>query len=75
MIGKAGIYTLSAEAYHADPCPEPSLSASIANVLLQRSPAHARIQHPIADLRDLFFGQRHFDSTAHYIADRCAKIC
>ena len=46
MIDKPGIYTLSAEAYHADPCPEPSLSASIANVILQRSPAHARIQHP-----------------------------
>jgi hypothetical protein len=42
-----GIYTgLAAEEYHADPCPEPSLSASIAQVLLAQSPAHARTQHP-----------------------------
>ena len=41
-----GIHTISAEDYHADPCPEPSLSASIANRLLSQSPAHARIAHP-----------------------------
>ena len=41
-----GIYTMPAEEYHADPCPEPSLSASIAKVLLSRSAQHAWAQHP-----------------------------
>jgi hypothetical protein len=35
-----------AEAYHSDPTATPSLSASIARVLLASSPAHARAQHP-----------------------------
>jgi hypothetical protein len=43
---KPGIYEVGAEAYHADPCETPSLSASLANVLLNQSPAHARAQHP-----------------------------
>ena len=43
---KTGIHKISAEAYHADPCEEPSLSASIAHVLLTQSPAHARFAHP-----------------------------
>jgi hypothetical protein len=32
--------------YHADPCEQPSLSHSIAHLLLTRSPAHARTAHP-----------------------------
>ena len=28
-----GFYSMSAAQYHADPCPEPSLSSSIAKVL------------------------------------------
>lgn len=32
--------------YHADPCDEPSLSSSIAKVLLDQSPQHARWHHP-----------------------------
>lgn len=32
--------------YHADPCPEPSLSSSIAKLLLNRSPLHAKVNHP-----------------------------
>lgn len=43
---KPGIYTMTAEQYHADPCPEPSLSSSIARTLCQESPAHARVAHP-----------------------------
>lgn len=35
-----------AETYHADPCEQPSLSASIANILVSASPAHARAAHP-----------------------------
>lgn len=41
-----GIHTMTADTYHADPCPEPSLSASIARVLLDYSALHARYRHP-----------------------------
>lgn len=37
---------LSAEQYHADPAPEPSLSSSIAKILLTQSPRHACLAHP-----------------------------
>ncbi|MBX3502831.1 MAG: PD-(D/E)XK nuclease-like domain-containing protein [Alphaproteobacteria bacterium] len=43
----AGIHPHIAEsAYHADPCPEPSLSASIAKMLVSQSPLHAWTAHP-----------------------------
>jgi len=32
--------------YHADPCSGPSLSSTIANLILDRSPAHAKLAHP-----------------------------
>jgi PDDEXK-like uncharacterized protein DUF3799 len=41
-----GIFNLSAEQYHADPAPIASLSSSIANILLDQSPAHAWLAHP-----------------------------
>jgi hypothetical protein len=34
------------DVYHADPCKEPSLSASLACTLLGRSPQHALLAHP-----------------------------
>jgi hypothetical protein len=43
---KPGIYNMPAEAYHADPCPIPSLSSSVARTLLARSPKHAWTEHP-----------------------------
>jgi hypothetical protein len=44
---KPGIYTdMTAADYHADPCPNPSLTQSVAKVLLQRSPLHAWHAHP-----------------------------
>lgn len=39
-------YAIDAETYHADPAPEPSLSSSVAAVLLNRSPRHAWTAHP-----------------------------
>jgi len=45
-IDKPGIYDISADAYHADPVIEPSLSSSIAHVLLSSSPSHAWQEHP-----------------------------
>lgn len=37
---------MTAEEYHADPCPEPSLSSGIAKLLIRRSPLHAHAAHP-----------------------------
>jgi hypothetical protein len=34
------------DVYHADPCPEPSLSSSIAGAIVSRSPLHAYDAHP-----------------------------
>ena len=41
-----GVYDLDAAAYHADPCPEPSLSSSIGKLIVGRSPLHAKCAHP-----------------------------
>lgn len=43
---KPSVHTMTAEEYHADPTPAPSLSASIAVELLHRSPRHAWFAHP-----------------------------
>lgn len=46
MIDKGGIYTIPLHDYVRDPAPVPSLSASIAHILLMQSPLHAKLQHP-----------------------------
>ena len=46
MIDEPGIYTLSADEYHADPVSTPSLSWSIAKTMLSYSPLHAKLAHP-----------------------------
>lgn len=43
---RARILNVTLDQYFADPCPVPSLSQSIAHVLLTRSPAHAWVGHP-----------------------------
>jgi hypothetical protein len=46
VITKPGLYfDMSCEEYHADPCAIPSLSSSIAKVLIDRSPWHAWFNH------------------------------
>lgn len=40
------LYRTTAAAYHADPCPEASLSSSIANVLDKEAAIHAHARHP-----------------------------
>lgn len=45
-ITEPGIYTIPASEYHADPCPQPSLSASIAWTMLNRSPLHCWTKSP-----------------------------
>jgi len=37
---------MTAAKYHADPCPAPSLSSSIAKIMLDQSPRHAWHAHP-----------------------------
>jgi hypothetical protein len=37
---------IPAEVYHTDPCKLPSLSASIAHIMLSQSPHHAQFNHP-----------------------------
>jgi len=46
-ITKPGLYLGMRDVdYHADPCPEPSASASFLGVIHESSPAHARLTHP-----------------------------
>lgn len=45
-ITTPGLYEMPPARYHADPVAAPSLSASVANILLGQSPAHARHAHP-----------------------------
>jgi hypothetical protein len=60
-IDAPGIYELPASAYHADPCPEPSLSSSIAKVICLSSPLHAREQHPRLNPGAVDETAEHFD--------------
>ena len=46
QVACPGVYQLDALAYHADPCPVPSLSAGVAHTLLTQSPLHAKYCHP-----------------------------
>jgi PDDEXK-like domain of unknown function (DUF3799) len=47
MINEPGVfYDMPSTVYFADPCPEPSLTQSIAKILLERSPLHAWHAHP-----------------------------
>lgn len=41
-----GSHRMNSDEYHADPCPEPSLSSSIARTLLNATPLHAWFKHP-----------------------------
>lgn len=44
-IDQPGVYDISAEEYHADPCLAPSLSNSIAKILVSQTPRHAWAAH------------------------------
>lgn len=50
-------HRLDAATYHADPCDTPSLSSSIAKILVDQSPKHAYLAHPK-------LGGHHWDPTA-----------
>jgi len=74
-----GIYTIPEDKYHADPCDKPSLSASIATVLLGRSPHHAWLQHPKLNPDYTPIQRREFDvgTAAHalLLEGKDKKIC
>lgn len=67
MIEKPGIYDISEAEYHADPCVEPSLSSSVAKVLLNQSPRHAWTMHPRLNPAAAPINRKDFDlgSAAH----------
>jgi len=46
VVPRVGFMELDPRHYHKDPCETPSLSSSMANILLSKSPAHARLAHP-----------------------------
>lgn len=46
LVPGPGLYRMAARVYHADPAPEPSLSASISKLIVAKSMAHARFDHP-----------------------------
>ena len=66
-----------ADVYHADPCPEPSLSAGIARKLVSRSPLHAWEAHPRLnpDHEDEEAGHLDFGSAAHALLLEGIDIC
>ncbi len=45
-ILEMGLSPLTDTEYHSDPCSKPSLSSSIAKVLIDSTPLHAWLQHP-----------------------------
>lgn len=51
MINPGLLTDMTADEYHADPCPEPSLSSSIARIMIDQSPRHAWHAHPRLGLR------------------------
>lgn len=60
-VTEPGVYDLSEAEYHADPAPEPSLSSSLAKILLNRTPRHAWWAHPRLNPRWQPDNRRAFD--------------
>jgi len=64
-----GVYRIPAALHHADPCPEPSLSASIIKLICLESPAHAWAAHPRLNPNFQRENGEHFDigTAAHAV--------
>ncbi len=45
-VTEPGLYRMTAETYHSDPCPVPSLSSGAIRKMLERTPRHAYCEHP-----------------------------
>lgn len=63
IISEPGIYAISADEYHADPCAEPSLSSSIAKLLVTpgTTPLHAFTECPRLNPAHEEEGEEKFD--------------
>ncbi|MCJ2135620.1 PD-(D/E)XK nuclease family protein [Methylobacterium sp. J-026] len=46
LVVGPGLFRMPADVYHSDPAPEPSLSSSLAKVLVEKSAEHAYAMHP-----------------------------
>jgi len=46
LITQPGVYQVRSDIYHADPCPEPSMSAGLVDFLIDQCPAKAWANHP-----------------------------
>jgi hypothetical protein len=75
------LHNLTAEQYHADPCPIPSLSSSIASILIEQSPYHAWLAHPRLNANHTRTESSRFDlgSAAHMMllerrTDRIVRV-
>ena len=78
MTLKPGIHPdIPAEVYHADPAPEPSLSAGIAHRLISQSPLHAWTRHPRLNPahQEQERGILDFGSAAHALLLQGLDIC
>lgn len=79
MIDTPGIYAMSAQEYHSDPVILPSLSASVASILLTQSPRHAALAHPRLSLAYQPDEDSRFDlgSAAHalLLENDGSKVC
>lgn len=73
------IEAMPAEQYHADPCDVPSLSNSVAHILIAQSPLHAWMAHPRLNPNYRPDESSRFDlgSAAHalLLEGNAAKIC
>lgn len=45
-VTEAGLYALTEDEYHSDPCPVPSLNHTVAKIIHDKSPLHAFNAHP-----------------------------
>lgn len=61
MIDRPGIYSIPHEAYHADPCHVPSLSAGLGKTLVTKSPLHAKARHPMLAANPVHENKAAFD--------------
>lgn len=77
MIAAPGIYAdIPIGVYVADPCEIPSLSSSIAKILLDRSPAHAFVAHPrlTKPKPEAWSAQANFGSAVHSLVFGGQKV-
>lgn len=59
---KQGIYSdIKASDYHSDPCDSPSLSSSLAKLLVNKTPKHAFLSHPKLNEKYIPISDRKFD--------------